>query len=77
MEFMPQNAPLVVLTFLGTCFAFGFLGIAVVYGLVRGKPALVKYVLAAALAGVRRSAADGFLGQPGEGARPRRTEVFL
>ncbi len=51
MEFMPQNAPLVVLTFLGTCFAFGVLGIAVVYGLVRGKPTLVKYALAAALAG--------------------------
>ena len=37
MEFMPQNAPLVVLTFLGTCFALGVLGIAIVYGLVRGS----------------------------------------
>ena len=51
MDFMPQNAPLVVLTFLGTCFALGVLGIAIVYGLVRGKPAVVKYALAAALAG--------------------------
>ena len=52
MEFMPQNAPLVVLTFLGACFGLVVLALVIAYGLVRGKRVLVKYGLSLALVGV-------------------------
>ncbi len=50
MEFMPHDAPLVILFFLGTCFGLGVTGILIVYGLARGRRALVKYSSVAALA---------------------------
>ncbi len=50
MEFMPEFAPLVLLTFMGTCFLLGVAGISVVYGLVRKKSGLVQKVLVAAIA---------------------------
>ncbi len=49
MQFMPAFAPLVVLTFLGTCLLLGVTGLVVVYGLVQRKRPVVKYGLAAAL----------------------------
>ncbi len=51
MAFMPQNAPLVVLMFLGACFALALTAIVIVYGWVSGKRPLIKYSLAVALAG--------------------------
>ena len=51
MAFMPQNAPLVVLMFLGACFALALTAIVIVYGCVSGKRPLIKYALAVALAG--------------------------
>jgi len=51
MEFMPEAAPLVILTFLGTCFALGTTGLVIVYGLARGKPTLAKYAGIVALCG--------------------------
>ena len=45
MAFMPPFAPLVVLMFLGTCFAVVVISLGVVYGLVRGKYTFVKYGL--------------------------------
>ena len=51
MEFMPEAAPLVILTFLGTCFALGTTGLVIVYGLARGKPTLAKYAGIVALGG--------------------------
>jgi hypothetical protein len=42
MAFMPAFAPLVVLMFLGTCFAVVVIALGMVYGLVRGKHAIVK-----------------------------------
>lgn len=50
MQFMPQFAPLVILTFLGTCLVLGLTGVVIVYGLVRGKRLAMRYGLAAALA---------------------------
>ena len=50
MEFMPHDAPLVILLFLGACFGLGVTGLLVVYGLASGRRALVKYGSAAALA---------------------------
>ncbi len=50
MEFMPEFAPLVLLTLMGTCFLLGVAGIVVVYGLVRKKGGLVQKVLVAAIA---------------------------
>src|SRR5207245_6028544 len=51
MEFMPEVAPLVILTFLGTCFGLGARGLVIVYGLARGKPTLAKYAGIVALGG--------------------------
>jgi len=51
MEFMPESAPLVILTFLGTCFALGATGLVIVYGFARGKPTLAKYAGIVALGG--------------------------
>ena len=51
MEFMAESAPLVILTFLGTCFALGTTGLVIVYGLARGKPTLAKYAGIVALCG--------------------------
>src|SRR2546425_9735835 len=51
MEFMAESAPLVILTFLGTCFALGAIGLVIVYGLARGKPTLAKYAGIVALGG--------------------------
>ncbi len=51
MEFMPQYAPVVVLLFLGTCFALGLTGLIVAYGLARGQRVLVKLGVLAAVAG--------------------------
>ena len=52
MEFMPHNAPLVILTFLGACFGLGVLGLVVLYGSLSGKRELVKYACGLALTGV-------------------------
>lgn len=52
MEFMPQFAPLVVLTFLGAIFGLGVLGLAVLYGLLSGRRVIAKYALMVAAAGV-------------------------
>ena len=51
MEFMPENAPLVVLSFLGTCFFLGVAGVATVYGLARQRRGLMRIAVTAALAG--------------------------
>jgi len=50
LEFMPEFAPLALLTFMGTCFLLGVAGIIVIYGLVRKKGGLVQKVLVVALA---------------------------
>ena len=51
MEFMPESAPLVILTFLGTCFALCATVLVIAYGLARGKPTLAKYAGIVALGG--------------------------
>ncbi len=51
MEFMPEYAPLVVLAFLGSCFALGVTGVVIVYGLARRKRRQILLGLAMALAG--------------------------
>jgi len=40
--FMPERAPLVMLTLLGTCFLLGAAGLAAVYGLLKGRREMVK-----------------------------------
>jgi len=48
--FMPENAPLVVLTLMGTCFLLGVAGLIAIYGLVKGRrKAVKKSVLAGAI----------------------------
>lgn len=51
MEFMPPYAPVVVLLFLGTCFALGLTALIAAYGLARGHRLLVKAGLLAAVGG--------------------------
>jgi hypothetical protein len=46
---VPNNAPLVVLTFLGTCFLLGLLGLAFVWTLAAGRRPLAVKVLVAGL----------------------------
>lgn len=46
---MPEHAPLVVLSFLGTCFLLGLAGILFLYGWIARRPRLALPVLGAAL----------------------------
>ncbi len=49
MAFMPENAPLVVLSFLGTCFMLGAAGVLLAYAWITRKPRLAGQTLAAAV----------------------------
>ncbi len=50
MAFMPENAPLVVLSFLGTCFLLGVAGALFLYAWITRKPRFALPALGAALA---------------------------
>ena len=49
MAFMPENAPLVVLSFLGTCFLLGLAAVVFFYGWIARKPRRAGQALGAAV----------------------------